>query len=43
MLIMGIIGATIWVMGVINLLTKSPKTLQVGFWLWGFKVLSLRV
>ena len=27
-LIMGIIGVTIWVIGVINLLTKSPLTLN---------------
>ena len=31
-LIIGITGVTIWVMGVINLLTKSPLTLQVLRW-----------
>ena len=30
-LIMGIVGVIMWLIGAINLLTKSPLTFQVGF------------
>ena len=38
---MRITRVTIWVLGLINLLTKSPLTLQVGFGV--YRILGLRL